>query len=92
MEGLTGGYGFTGIVAALLGKPARWGLIPTSVLFGGLLVGANTMQRAVQIPAALINAILRLVVLFVSGSAPCGSISHQEAQDCRRNYRVIRGY
>jgi hypothetical protein len=27
------------------------------------------MQRAVQIPAALINAILGLVVLFVSGSA-----------------------
>lgn len=69
MEGLTGGYGFTGIVAALLGSLHPLGLIPASVLFGGLLVGANTMQRAVQIPAALINAILGLVVLFVSGSA-----------------------
>jgi simple sugar transport system permease protein len=44
-------------------------MLPASVLFGGLLVGANTMQRAVQIPAALINAILGLIVLFVSGSA-----------------------
>jgi len=69
MEGLTGGYGFTGIVAALLGSLHPLGLIPASVLFGGLLVGANTMQRAVQVPAALINAILGLVVLFVSGSA-----------------------
>lgn len=69
LEGLTGGYGFTGIVAALLGSLHPLGMLPASVLFGGLLVGANTMQRAVQIPAALINAILGLIVLFVSGSA-----------------------
>lgn len=68
LEGTTGGYGFTGIVAALLGGLHPLGLIPASILFGGLLVGANTMQRGVQIPAALINAILGLVVLFVSGS------------------------
>ena len=69
LEGLTSGYGFTGIVAALLGGLHPIGLIPASVLFGGLLVGADTMQRAVQVPSSLIDAILGLVVLFVSGSA-----------------------
>jgi general nucleoside transport system permease protein len=69
LEGFTGGFGFTGIVAALLGSLHPLGLIPASILFGGLLVGANTMQRAMQVPAALIQAILGLVVLFVSGSA-----------------------
>jgi len=44
-------------------------LIPASILFGGLLVGANEMQRTVQVPSSLISAILGLVVLFVSGSA-----------------------
>jgi simple sugar transport system permease protein len=68
LEGFTGGFGFTGIVAALLGSLHPLGLIPASILFGGLLVGANTMQRAVQVPAALVQAILGLVVLFVSGS------------------------
>lgn len=68
LEGITSGYGFTGIVAALLGSLHPLGLIPASVLFGGLLVGAAQMQRAVQVPSALINAILGLVVLFVSGS------------------------
>ena len=68
LEGLTSGYGFTGIVAALLGWLHPLGLIPASVFFGGLLVGADTMQRAVQVPSALINAILGIVVLFVSGS------------------------
>jgi simple sugar transport system permease protein len=69
LEGLTSGYGFTGIVAALLGSLHPIGLIPASILFGGLLVGADTMQRAVQVPSSLVTALLGLVVLFVSGSA-----------------------
>ena len=69
LDGITSGYGFTGIVAALLGSLHPLGLIPASILFGGLLVGANDMQRTVQVPSALITAILGLVVLFVSGSA-----------------------
>jgi general nucleoside transport system permease protein len=69
MDGLTSGYGFTGIVAALLGGLHPIGLIPASVVFGGLLVGADKMQRAVQVPSALVTAILGLVVLFVSGAA-----------------------
>ena len=69
MEGLTSGYGFTGIVAALLGGLHPLGLIPASVVFGGLLVGADKMQRAVQVPSSLVTAILGVVVLFVSGAA-----------------------
>jgi simple sugar transport system permease protein len=38
-------------------------------LFGGLLIGADKMQRAVQVPSSLIDAILGLVVLFVVGSS-----------------------
>ena len=64
-EGLSGGYGFSGIVAALFGKLHPLGAIPASVLFGGLLVGGNRMQRVVQVPSALIDAILGLVVIFV---------------------------
>jgi general nucleoside transport system permease protein len=69
LDGITGGYGFTGIVAALLGGLHPLGVIPASILFGGLLVGANQMQRSVQVPSSLINVILGMVVLFVSGSA-----------------------
>jgi simple sugar transport system permease protein len=69
LEGITSGYGFSGIVAALFGGLHPIGLIPASVLFGGLLVGADKMQRAMQVPSALIGAILGLIVLFVVGSA-----------------------
>ncbi len=68
LEGLSGGYGFSGIVAALFGKLHPLGMIPSSILFGGLLVGADKMQRAVQVPSALIDTLLGLVVLFVVSS------------------------
>ena len=68
LEGITSGYGFSGIVAALFGGLHPLGLIPASWLFGSLLVGADMMQRAVQVPSALIDTLLGLVVLLVVGS------------------------
>ena len=68
LDGITSGYGFSGIVAALFGGLHPLGLIPASWLFGSLLVGADKMQRAVQVPSALIDTVLGLVVMFVVGS------------------------
>jgi len=66
--GFTGGAGFNGIVAALFGQLHPLGTIPSSFIFGALLVGANKMQRVVQVPSALITALNGLVVVFVVGS------------------------
>lgn len=66
--GFTGASGFNGIVAALFGQLHPILTIPASILFGALLVGANTMQRVVQIPSALITALNGLVVVFVVSS------------------------
>jgi simple sugar transport system permease protein len=68
LEGLSGGYGFSGIVAALFGKLHPLGAIPAAFLFGSLLVGADRMQRAIQVPNAMIIALQGLVVLFVVAS------------------------
>jgi simple sugar transport system permease protein len=68
LDGITSGYGFSGIVAALFGGLHPLGTIPASFLFGSLLVGADKMQRAVQVPSALISSLLGLSVLFVVGS------------------------
>lgn len=62
---VSAGYGFSGIVAALFGKLHPLGIIPSSILFGGLLVGGDKMQRATQVPQVLVQAILGLVVLLV---------------------------
>jgi simple sugar transport system permease protein len=66
--GFTGSAGFNGIVAALFGGLHPLWTIPASFLFGGLLVGGNAMQRAVQVPTALILALNGLVVVFVVAS------------------------
>jgi len=63
--GFTGSAGFNGIVAALFGGLHPLWTIPASFLFGGLLVGGNALQRAVQVPSALILALNGLVVIFV---------------------------
>ena len=66
--GFTGAAGFNGIVAALFGQLHPLGAIPAAVFFGGLIVGANAMQRAVQIPSAMITALNGLLVIFVVSS------------------------
>lgn len=68
-SGFTGAAGFNGIVAALFGQLHPIGTIPASIFFGALLVGANKMQRVVQIPSALITVMNGLVVVFVVSSA-----------------------
>lgn len=67
-SGFTGAAGFNGIVAALFGQLHPLWSIPASILFGALLVGANKMQRVVQIPSALITVMNGLVVVFVVSS------------------------
>ena len=66
--GFTGNAGFNGIVAALFGQLHPIGAIPASFLFGALLVGANKLQRAMQVPAAFIVVLNGLVVIFVVSS------------------------
>ena len=63
--GFTGSAGFNGIVAALFGGLHPLWTIPASFLFGGLIVGGQALQRAVQVPSALIVALNGLVVVFV---------------------------
>ncbi|MEM7126639.1 MAG: ABC transporter permease [Chloroflexota bacterium] len=65
---VSAGYGFSGIVVALFGKLHPLGAIPSAILFGGLLVGGDKMQRAIQVPQVLITALMGLVILFVVGS------------------------
>ena len=66
--GFTGSAGFNGIVAALFGQLHPLGTIPASFFFGALIVGANAMQRAMQIPSALITTLNGLLVVFVVSS------------------------
>jgi ABC-type uncharacterized transport system permease subunit len=60
--------GFNGIVAALFGGLHPLATIPASFLFGGMLTGGISLQRELQVPAALIVALNGVVVVFVVSS------------------------
>jgi ABC-type uncharacterized transport system permease subunit len=66
--GFTANAGFNGIVAALFGGLNPLGALPASVFFGGLLVGAQRMQREVGVSASLITAINGIIIIFVVSS------------------------
>ena len=68
LEDISAGYGFSAIVAALFGRLHPIGAIPASILFGALILGADMMQRAVSIPAAIVMVIQGFIILFVVGS------------------------
>ncbi len=63
--GFTSSAGFNGIVAALFGNLHPLGVIPSSFLLGSLLVGGNSLQRAVQVPSAFVATLNGVIVIFV---------------------------
>jgi simple sugar transport system permease protein len=67
-DGMSPGYGFTGIIVALLGRLHPVGIVLSSILFSALIVGANKMQSAVGVPTAIAGIIQGVVILFVLGT------------------------
>ena len=68
LENISPGYGYTAIVIALLSYLHPLAVIIVSILFAGLIVGADSMQRVAGLPAALTFVVQGLVVLCVLGS------------------------
>lgn len=68
LESISAGYGFSGIVVALFGALHPLGIIPASILFGLLIIGADMMQRSVEVPASIIMAIQGLIILALVSS------------------------
>ncbi|MBD2078582.1 ABC transporter permease [Leptolyngbya sp. FACHB-17] len=58
-------YGFSGILVALLGQLHPIGVLIAAVLFSALMVGAQSLNVVLQIPASVAEVIQALVVLFV---------------------------
>jgi simple sugar transport system permease protein len=65
IENLSPGFGYTGIIVALLGRTSPLGVLAAAILFAALQVGATTMETAEGVPSTLATIIQALVVLFV---------------------------
>ncbi|WP_379132806.1 ABC transporter permease [Paenibacillus sp. sgz500958] len=62
MQGISPGYGYTAIIVAWLAKLNPLGLIVTSILFGGLIVGGFSVQT-IGLPSS-ISEMLQGAILF----------------------------
>ncbi|WP_315926635.1 ABC transporter permease [Mesorhizobium sp. SP-1A] len=68
VDGLSEGTGFIGIVTALLGKLHPAGAVIAALLYAGMSVGADAMQRQAGLPASVIFIVQSLIVLFILAS------------------------
>ena len=59
------GYGFTAIPIALLGRRGVSRVLVAGVFFAVLVVGGSSMELAYDVPAALVEVVQALVILFL---------------------------
>jgi ABC-type uncharacterized transport system permease subunit len=63
-EGLTGGYGYTGILVAFLARQRVPATVLVAVLFAGLLNGGAALQST-GIPSSIAQVVQAVIIIFV---------------------------
>lgn len=59
------GYGFTAIPIALLGRNGALQVMLAALFFALLFVGGSSVQTVIGVPAAIVDIIQALVILFL---------------------------
>ena len=59
------GYGYSGIVIAMLAGLNPLGVVAAAVFVAGVLVGADSMSRAIGVPTYLADVIVAIALLAV---------------------------
>jgi simple sugar transport system permease protein len=65
IEGFSAGFGFKAVTVALLGALEPLAVAPAALFVGMLEAGAQSMQRQIGVPSALVVVIEGLTMLFV---------------------------
>jgi general nucleoside transport system permease protein len=74
--GISGDYGFSGILVALLGRMHPVGVLIAAVFFSALTIGAQSMHVVYQLPVTLAGAVQAVVVLCVLAA---DALAHRKA-------------
>jgi simple sugar transport system permease protein len=74
---ISGGYGFSGILVALLGRMHPLGVAVASILFAALMIGAESMHVVSGLPDALADAIQAVIVLSVLAADALGRMRQE---------------
>lgn len=65
LDGISPGYGYTGIVIALVPSLHPLGVIPTAFLFGTIFAGTDAAHRIAGLPIGIVYAIQGIIMLFI---------------------------
>lgn len=66
--GFSSGYGWDGLVVGLLSRGSALGVVAAALLFGVMRSGGIAMEIGASVPAATMQIIQGLIVVFVAGS------------------------
>jgi simple sugar transport system permease protein len=66
LEGISPGYGFTGIAVAILANSNPIGVIFSSFLFGFLNAGATSMQRSAGVSASFVQIFQGIMIVAIA--------------------------
>ncbi len=83
MAGIATGYGYTGIVIAMLARLNPLGVVPAAIFFAVIITGAEAMSRSTGVPVFLADVIqgtalmtMLIALLFTSYRVRIGVTSH----------------
>ena len=62
------GYGYTGIIIAMLAGLNPLAVVPVAILFGGFINGSYYLQTITNVPASIVDVIQAIVLLFFLGA------------------------
>ncbi|MFZ4616581.1 MAG: ABC transporter permease [Rectinemataceae bacterium] len=72
LEGISPGFGYVAIIAALLGRNHPGGIVIASLGIAALQVGSSSMQRASGVPSSISWIIMGVLVLLILARRPIG--------------------
>lgn len=87
-DGFSAGFGFEGIVVALVARNNPFGVVPAALLFAVLDSGSGLMETRVGVASELVYVTQGLVILFVAGTAYLYSRARRTRVDASRTGRV----
>lgn len=79
LEGISADCGYTAVLVALLASNHPLGVLFVAVGFAAMQVGANSMQRQTGVPSAIVNILMGLLVVLISGRKITGKLKKRTA-------------
>ena len=67
LEGISSGCGYTAVLIALIAGNRPIGVLAVSLLYAAMQIGANSMQRQLGIPSAIVSILIGVAVVAILG-------------------------